>query len=105
MADFELTDRGGGEFGLAGELTFATATAVLKATTPLFSEGANLRFDLADISRADSAGVALLIEWLRWAERADASVRFTHLPDALRAIIRVSGVQALLTFDATGTSI
>jgi phospholipid transport system transporter-binding protein len=95
-AAFDLVDRGQNLFSLEGELTFATAAAALKKTARLFRGGGEFRFDLAGIGRVDSAGVGLLLEWMRRAEEADAGLRFAHLPEHLRAIARVSGVEELL---------
>jgi phospholipid transport system transporter-binding protein len=99
MNTFRLIDRGDGEYGFAGELTFATVSEALEATAPLFKSEAALRFDLEGVGRADSAGVALLIEWVRRAERTGGTVRYAHLPETLKAIIRVSGVEKLLPAD------
>ncbi len=100
MGAFELAGRGDGEYALTGELTFATASLALKTTAGLFKNGdATLCFDLADIERSDSAGMALLIEWLRLAERAGTPLRYTHLPENLRAMARVSGVAEFLSTD------
>lgn len=96
MSSFELVERGNGVFVLKGELTFATVSDALKATSRLFGQGSALCFDLAEIGRADSAGVALLIEWIRCAERAGGGMRYAHLPESLQAIARVSGVEKLL---------
>lgn len=97
MSAFELAGRGQGEYALTGELTFATASAALKATAGLFKNGdAALRFDLAAIERSDSAGMALLIEWLRLAERAGTALSYIHLPENLKAMARVGGVAEYL---------
>jgi phospholipid transport system transporter-binding protein len=100
---FQLLDRGDGEYAVQGDLTFATASEALKATAPLFGSGRALRFDLKGVGRADSAGVALLIEWVRRAERSGAGLRYAHLPQPLLAIIRVSGVGEFLPADPAGT--
>ena len=101
MSGFELAQRGEGDYVLKGELTFATVSQALKAASGLFKNGTNnaLRFDLADIARSDSAGVALLIEWLRDAERTGKQLRYAHPPENLRAIARVSGVAEFLPLD------
>ena len=88
----EFTEPGAeGEYMLSGMLTFATASAALKAAAPLFRPGADLRFDLSGVVRADSAGVGLLIEWLRLARAAGSQLCFAHLPESLRAMMRVGG--------------
>lgn len=103
MSGFQLVERGDGEYSLVGEMTFATASKALKATAPLFKDGRSLRFDLKDVRRADSAGVALLIEWIRRAQQAGGAVRYTHLPESLRAMIRVGGMDELLPVDSSLT--
>jgi phospholipid transport system transporter-binding protein len=96
MKGFELIDRGNGDYALKGELTFATASAALKATARLFRKSAALRFDLEGVGRADSAGVALLIEWVRRARQSGGEVRYANLPEHFRAIAQVSGVADVL---------
>lgn len=103
MTAFEMISRGGGNYRLDGNLTFSTVSEALRAAAPLFSEGAELCFDLGGIRRADSAGVALLIEWVRRARQTRAAIRYAHLPESLRAIIRVSGVEELLPVDPSPT--
>lgn len=96
----EFSERGAdGEYALSGVLTFATASAALREAAPLFRSGAELRFDLSGVARADSAGVGLLIEWLRLAHAAGCQLRFAHLPESLRAMMRVGGVQGMLPID------
>ncbi len=93
---FRIETAGGGHYRLAGELTFASASEALKASVGLVRPGADLLFDLRSIGRSDSAGVALLIEWRRRV-RPGGRIRYVHLPESLRAIARVSGVEALLS--------
>jgi phospholipid transport system transporter-binding protein len=88
-----------GEFVLSGMLTFSTASAALKAAAPLFREATSLRFDLSGVIRADSAGVGLLIEWLRMARDSGCQLRYAHIPESLRAIMRVGGVEDLLPIE------
>lgn len=100
MTAFELKPRGNGEYGLGGDLTFATAIDALRATAPLFERDAVvLQFDLAEVERADSAGVAVLVEWVRRARQAGIAIHYARLPEPLSAIIRVSGVEDLLPID------
>ena len=88
-----------GEFRLEGAMTFATAAKGLKLVKPLLSRKANIRLDLSGVTRADSAGVGLLIEWLRLSREIGTHIRFAHLPDSLLAMIRVGGVAGMLPID------
>lgn len=103
MNGFRLTARGADRYALHGELTFTTVAEALKLTAPLFTGRDSLRFELDGIGRVDSAGVALLIEWVRRAREAGVSLLFAHLPARLWAIIRVGGVEKLLPVDGART--
>lgn len=80
-----------------GDLTFATVTALLTASQPLFTRGSgDLCVDLAGVGRADSAGLALLIEWLRLARGGGRELKFRAVPVQMQAIAAASGLTDLL---------
>lgn len=87
-----------GQFQISGELSFATVTAVLEeGRERLFlNAGECVDLDLAGVSRADSAGLALLIEWMRQAQKRQVAIRFHHLPEQLLAIARAGELDGLL---------
>ncbi len=89
----------GGHYQLNGILTFATALEGLALVKPLLRDQPLLRLDLSGITRADSAGVALLIEWLNMARRAGCVLRYTRVPESLQAMMRVGGVEGMLPID------
>ena len=60
--------------------------------------------NLGEVTRVDSAGLALLLEWLRLARSEGRAMRFTALPDKLLAIARLSGVDGLLTDAYSGSA-
>jgi phospholipid transport system transporter-binding protein len=85
---------------LSGELTFATADKVLeRARAALAGEGA-LELDLSGVTRADSAGVALLLQLTRDARARGRSVRFTHAPAQLARLAEFFGVAQILALTA-----
>ena len=96
MSDFELVDEGEGRFTLKGAMSFATATDILKKSESLFGRHAALEIDLAGVGKADSAGLALIIEWKSQAANRKAAIRFSNVPDNLLAIARTTEVQDLL---------
>jgi phospholipid transport system transporter-binding protein len=81
-----------------GALTFATAARALAAGLAALAhtQGRSIEVDLAGVEAADSAGLAVLIEWAAWARRNGRSLRFTRVPDALRTIARISEIDELL---------
>ena len=79
-----------------GELDFNSAKLVLESVSPHIKENASLVIDLAGISRANSAGLALMIEWLATARRSGSTVTFHHIPDGLRQLASVCQVDRLI---------
>ena len=96
MSDFELVDEGEGRYALRGPMSFATANAILKKSETLFGRHTELEIDLSGVGKADSAGLALLIEWQSQAAQRKAAIRFNNVPENLLAIARTTGVQNLL---------
>lgn len=84
-----------GRVPLQGPLTFATVSRRLADTAGLFGRHEQLCFDLQAVTEVDSAALALLVEWLRLGERHGVTVRFAHLPDALRSLAQVSELDQL----------
>ena len=79
-----------GTIRVHGALTFATVPDLLKESANIIrSASETITIDLRDVSRTDSAGLALLIEWLRVAE---SHARFVNIPAQLRRLIDVSGL-------------
>jgi phospholipid transport system transporter-binding protein len=95
-AQFQLTERGGGRFVLSGVLGFATATEILVASKRLFADHAVLKVDLSGVTHSDSAGLALLLEWINWAKHYRREIRYFDIPAQILAIARISEVGDLL---------
>jgi phospholipid transport system transporter-binding protein len=85
-----------GSFRLLGELGFATVPEVLESGRRLFSGGGTLTLDLSGVSRVDSAGLALLVEWVREGRRQGRTLAFTGVPEQLLSIARISGLEEIL---------
>lgn len=81
---------------IAGELTFETVAKVDAATAPVFAASDAVTLDLAGVTRADSAGLALIIGWVRRAQRQNKTLRLKNVPEKLLAIARVTGVEPFL---------
>ena len=80
-----------------GEMTFATVAALYDSSIANVSNGTGpLSIDLVDVERADSAGIALIVEWYRLAKVAGRPVNLMNLPDQVTRLIKVSGLQDFL---------
>lgn len=93
------------EFAVRGEFSFATAAAVHAAGYALLqrSAAAHIRIDCAAISEADSAGLAVLLDWMAMASRRGVTLSFVALPVPLQQLARIGGVSELLGVDGRST--
>ena len=96
VSDFELEDLGSSRFMLRGEMSFDTADRILRTSEPLFHGRSEVQLDLSEVSRADSAGLALLLEWKSRAMAGNGDIEFVAVPQSLLAIARTTGVQELI---------
>jgi phospholipid transport system transporter-binding protein len=96
MSEFMIEDLGDGRFALSGEMTFDTAEKILRASEAPFEEHTQIEVDLAEVTESDSAGLALLLEWVTWANHSVREIRFTGMPEKILAIARTTEVEQLL---------
>ncbi|MCP5419230.1 MAG: STAS domain-containing protein [Gammaproteobacteria bacterium] len=87
---------GEGRFKVAGELSFATVNTLWQQGAQLFAPHSALLVDLQGVTRADSAGVALLVEWLRQARLRSQILQFAHIPPQMRSIIAIADLDRVL---------
>lgn len=91
-----FTEAGGGRFRITGPLTFDTVSAALTESQNLFADNARIELDLSGVTHADSAGLALLVEWVSRARRSKCDLKFRHVPEQVRALAGISDVENLL---------
>jgi phospholipid transport system transporter-binding protein len=93
----QVTPRTDGVLAVDGALTFDTVPDIYQSSVGLVTEGAGpLTVDLATVRKADSAGLALLVEWRQRAGHAGRELRFTNVPEQVKSLTRVSGLSAVL---------
>ena len=97
MGDFTLEELGDGHFALAGEMSFDTAEEILQVSERPFEEHTRLEIDLSGVTLSDSAGLALLLEWVTWANHTVREIRYSSMPERIMAIAKTTEVDGLLT--------
>jgi len=90
-------------YHVQGAMTFDSVTSLWHQSEGIFSDDGMLQIDLADVTRTDSGGLALLIEWLREANRRGRRVEFLNLPDQLRALASAANLEEILGVDEDTT--
>jgi phospholipid transport system transporter-binding protein len=92
-------------FELSGELTLAQVGPWRERGRKLLAgaaAGGTLRMGLGGVTRVDSAGLALLVDWLAWARAARCTLAFEAVPPALLALARLSDLEDLIEGRAAG---
>jgi phospholipid transport system transporter-binding protein len=88
-----ITVLGDGVFEMNGQVTFQSVPQFLAHTDKWLRDAAgNVKIDMHGVTHADSAGLALLIEWLHLARSAKREIVFTNMPEQMRDLIRVNGL-------------
>ncbi|MCU7872102.1 MAG: STAS domain-containing protein [Candidatus Thiodiazotropha sp. (ex Lucinoma borealis)] len=83
-------------FHVQGDMTFSSVKELLQRSTTLFSSEQELEIDLTEVDHADSAGLALVLEWMAQAAERKAKVVFTGMPESIISIARLCQVESLL---------
>jgi phospholipid transport system transporter-binding protein len=95
---FAIEQTGPGRLEVRGALSFETAAAALRSGTRLIGSAAGpCTIGLSRVTTGDSAGLAVLLEWLAVARAKGTPLRYESVPDQILAIARISDVQGLLT--------
>ena len=81
---------------LVGDLSFATVPALSDGLDIGSTDRPRISIDLAGVTRSDSAGLALLVEWLRESERLGKTITFLNMPAQMQSIARVCGLDGIL---------
>jgi phospholipid transport system transporter-binding protein len=97
VSQYSFEDRGNGQFALSGDMTFQTAGLILNESEKLFEEHTSIEVDLSAVTETDSAGLALLLEWITWANHTVREIRFRGTPRKIDAIAKTTEVADLLT--------
>jgi phospholipid transport system transporter-binding protein len=85
-------------YRLEAPLTFATVAALRKpGLTLIGSAKSGLTFDLEAVPAVDSAGLALLIDWLATARARSCQLRYAKPAATLLSLARLSEVEPLLS--------
>ncbi len=89
-----FTARDGGVFEASGRMTFQTVPQFLAHSEEgLRRATGKVTIDMRGVTLADSAGLALMLEWLEMATAAKREIVFTNIPEQTRDLIHVNGLQ------------
>ncbi|MHB8729772.1 MAG: STAS domain-containing protein [Sulfuricaulis sp.] len=94
MIENGVKTRADGVFEISGSMTFQTVPQFLEHTEEWLRSGTGkITLDLRGVTLADSAGLALMLEWVEMARATRREIGFTNIPDQTRDLIHVNGLQ------------
>ncbi|MFV2060495.1 MAG: lipid asymmetry maintenance protein MlaB [Gammaproteobacteria bacterium] len=85
------------KYELIGHLDADSIPELLVQTQP-FNELKNetVIIDLKAVTHSSSAGIALLLEWLRQANNINLELQFVNMPVKMKAIVEICGLSDIL---------
>ena len=91
MAEANIHPNATGPWMVGGELSFQTVSLLERQSRDLFAktDQTEIVVDLKGVERADSAGIALLLEWIRITRQFNKKIAFSHVPNQMQNIIEL----------------
>lgn len=96
MNEATLNPAENGSWHISGDLIFATVPGLLAQKERLFNGQGKLVIDLAGVDYSDSAGLALILEWLDECRRINRELCVRNAPRSMLDIARVTNVSDIL---------
>lgn len=85
---------------VVGVLDFDTVPALAPRLAGFLGKSPSIAADLSGVSHANSAALALMVDWTRQAHAAGCEIRFLHVPEQLHTIAEVTGVDEVLCMNS-----
>lgn len=84
----------GGVLSVVGPMTIDTVARLKAEAAALFTKDLS-RVELAQVTDGDSAGLALLLDWMRRSRDLDRPIVFSALPKAMSSLASLYGLSEL----------
>ncbi len=85
-----------GRVEITGDLTFDTVAEIVSRGDEVLGDDGRITLDLRSVTRADSAGLALMVEWLREARRRGGRLQVVNMPEQMFSIAQMSKLDRVL---------
>jgi phospholipid transport system transporter-binding protein len=90
MSRLNIIDKGAGHYLVDGDLTFATIDKRIVKSLTFLTAHKEITIDLGQVGSTDSAGLALMIEWIKYCRAKRTLLRFSNMPKQLLSLARLS---------------
>jgi phospholipid transport system transporter-binding protein len=91
VSKLAIIDQGAGQFVVDGDLTFASIDKKTVKSFDFLNNSKFITIDLGRVACTDSAGLALMIEWIKYTRSHKTQLRFKNIPEQLRNLAKLSG--------------
>ena len=99
MSETRIELKGDGLYLLLGELSFNTVPTIAASFAKIVNNTEKVVLDLQGVTRTDSAGLALLIDWMRLVRHKDKKIIFKNIPEQMLAVAKVSDLDDILPLE------
>jgi len=91
VTKLSIIDQGAGHFIIDGDLTFSTIDKQTVKSFAFLTASKHVTIDLGRVSCTDSAGLALMIEWIKYTRHHRTQIVFKNIPEQLFNLAKLSG--------------
>ena len=91
MSQLNIIKESTGHFVIDGDLTFATIDKQTFKSFSFLKAAKEITIDLSRVSSTDSAGLALMIEWIKYSRQNRTQIAFKNIPEQLLNLAKLSG--------------
>jgi phospholipid transport system transporter-binding protein len=91
VSGLNIIDQGAGNFIIDGDLTFSTIDKKTVKSFDFLKTAKHITIDLSRVTSTDSAGLALMIEWIKYTRDHKIQLHFKNIPKQLLNLARLSG--------------
>lgn len=81
---------------ISGDLDFTNVMSIYEKSLPLTFQCPELIFDFSSLKSTNSAGLTLLVEWIKLSKKQNKSIRFMHLPHEIISIAKAADIDGML---------
>jgi phospholipid transport system transporter-binding protein len=98
MSSFNLIEKSAGIFLVEGDLTFFNLDKKSVSSFAFLKPRQKICLDLHKVTIADSAGLALLIEWIKLCQQKQTTLTYKNVPQQIITLAELSDFDCPLYF-------
>lgn len=89
----EITQQSKQQYSISGSVDLTTAPDLMRQATVFFKNAdKKINIDLSQVTRSNSAALALMLEMLKYARSNQIELHFEHLPETMLTIAKAYGI-------------